>query len=114
MVDPRDMLNNFCFHVCAQKSLFIAENCNVVFLTTAACEFGVSRAGSQLKRESSVGTKECNVNADHIFRIRVFLIFPFSELINLIFLFLGSLLISCQCSCLEVYSYYCDLHLNFC
>ena len=23
-----DMLNNFCFHVYAQKSLFIAENCN--------------------------------------------------------------------------------------
>ena len=27
-VDPWDMLNNFCFHVWAQKSLFIAENCN--------------------------------------------------------------------------------------
>ena len=26
--DPRDMLNNFCFHVYAQKSLFIAENYN--------------------------------------------------------------------------------------
>ena len=26
--DPWDMLNNFCFHVYAQKSLFIAENCN--------------------------------------------------------------------------------------
>ena len=25
-VDPRDMLNNFCFHVYAQKSLFIGEN----------------------------------------------------------------------------------------
>ena len=23
-----DMLNNFCFHLYAQKSLFIAENCN--------------------------------------------------------------------------------------
>ena len=23
-----DMLNNFCLHVYAQKSLFIAENCN--------------------------------------------------------------------------------------
>ena len=33
--DPWDMLNNFCFHVYAQKSLFIAENCNV-FLGTAA------------------------------------------------------------------------------
>ena len=26
-----DMLNNFCFHVYAQKSLFIAENCNGFF-----------------------------------------------------------------------------------
>ena len=45
------MLNNFCFHVYAQKSLFMAENCNVFFLTatTSSCEFGVSRAGSQLK-----------------------------------------------------------------
>ena len=30
-----DMLNNFCFHVYAQKSLFIVENCNVVFFTSA-------------------------------------------------------------------------------
>ena len=28
-VDPWDMLNNFCFHVYAQKSLFIGENDNV-------------------------------------------------------------------------------------
>ena len=34
-VDPRDMLNKFCFHLYAQKSLFIAENCNVFFLTTS-------------------------------------------------------------------------------
>ena len=27
-VDPWDMLNNFCFHVYAQKSLFIGENYN--------------------------------------------------------------------------------------
>ena len=27
-VDPRNMLNNFCFQVYAQKSLFFAENCN--------------------------------------------------------------------------------------
>ena len=26
-----DMLNKFCFHLHAQKSLFIAENCNVFF-----------------------------------------------------------------------------------
>ncbi len=25
------MLNNFCFHVYAQKSLFIGQNVNVVF-----------------------------------------------------------------------------------
>ena len=34
--DPWDMLNNFCFHVYAQKSLFIAENCNVFLRTPAA------------------------------------------------------------------------------
>ena len=28
---PWDMLNNFCFHVYAQKSLFIGENDNVYF-----------------------------------------------------------------------------------
>ena len=51
-VDPRDMLNNFCFHVYAQKSLFIAENCNAFFLTSASSashEFRSHRAGSQLK-----------------------------------------------------------------
>ena len=32
LVDPRDMLNNFCFHVYAQKSLFIGENGNAFFL----------------------------------------------------------------------------------
>ena len=30
-VDPRDMLNKFCFHLYAQKSLFTVENCNVFF-----------------------------------------------------------------------------------
>ena len=67
-VDPRDMLNNFCFHVYAQKSLFIAENCNAFFwhqwvffdktfhlcffwdhITTLSCDISVHRAGSQLK-----------------------------------------------------------------
>ena len=33
---PWDMLNNFCFHVYAKKSLFIAENCNAFFGTAAA------------------------------------------------------------------------------
>ena len=31
LVDPRDMLNNFCFHVYAQKSLFVGENGNAFF-----------------------------------------------------------------------------------
>ena len=43
------MLNNFCFHVYAQKSLFIVENCNFFLTATPTREFGVSRAGSQLK-----------------------------------------------------------------
>ena len=30
--DLWDMLNNFCFHVYAQKSLFIGQNVNVFFL----------------------------------------------------------------------------------
>ena len=33
-VDPWDMLNNFCFDVYAQKSLFIGENSNDFFWTT--------------------------------------------------------------------------------
>ena len=32
-VDPWDMLNNFCFHVYAQMSLFMGENVNAFFLT---------------------------------------------------------------------------------
>ena len=31
-----DMLNNFCFHVYDQESLFIAENCNACFGTSSA------------------------------------------------------------------------------
>ena len=53
-VDPRDMLNNFYFHLYAQKSLFIGENCNVFFLDshshhTLSTDIRVHRAGSQLK-----------------------------------------------------------------
>ena len=50
-VDPRDMLNNFCFHVYAQKPLFIAENCNAFFylLSIPSREFRSHKAGSQLK-----------------------------------------------------------------
>ena len=46
------VLNNFCFHVEAQKSLFIAENCNGFFFdltTTLSTDIRVHRAGSQLK-----------------------------------------------------------------
>merc|ERR1712020_337199 len=31
-----DMLNKFCFHLYAENSLFIAENCNAFFLTTSS------------------------------------------------------------------------------
>ena len=40
--DPWDMLNNFCFYVYAQKSLFIGENDNVYFWTSAAAPMPVS------------------------------------------------------------------------
>ena len=35
-VDRWDMLNNFCFHVYAQMSLFMDENVNGFFLTAPA------------------------------------------------------------------------------
>ena len=34
--DPWDMLTYFCFHVYAQKSLFIGENCNDFFWTSSS------------------------------------------------------------------------------
>ena len=44
--DPWGMLNNFCFDVYAQKSMFIGENGNVFFGTTAvAPDIRVHRAG---------------------------------------------------------------------
>ena len=36
VVDPWGMMNNFCFHVYAQKSLFIGENGNDFFWTSSA------------------------------------------------------------------------------
>ena len=42
-VDPWDMLNNFCFHVYAQMSLFIDVNVNGFFLTAAAGPSPVSQ-----------------------------------------------------------------------
>ena len=47
-VDPWDMLNNFCFHAYAQKSLFIGENLTLPYLR-------VHRAGSQLKSRFGLG-----------------------------------------------------------
>ena len=51
LVDPRDMLNNFCFHVYAQNLLFMCEKGNGFFLdlSTLSCEWTNHRAGSQLK-----------------------------------------------------------------
>ena len=59
--DPWDMLNNFCFYVYAQKSLFKVENVNAFFwqnfsfmffldhISTLSTDITVHRAGSQLK-----------------------------------------------------------------
>ena len=46
-IDPWDMLNNFCFHVYAQNSLFIGENDNEFFYLahTHATDIRVHRAG---------------------------------------------------------------------
>ena len=46
------MLNNFCLHLYAQKSLFISENGNDFFdivLIILSCDSRVHRAGRQLK-----------------------------------------------------------------
>ena len=36
-VDTRDMLTNFCFHVYAQKALFIGQNSNGFFDPQQPC-----------------------------------------------------------------------------
>ena len=36
LVDPRDMLNNFCFHVYAQNLLFMGEKGNAFFGTSSS------------------------------------------------------------------------------
>ena len=67
-VDPRDMLNNFCFHLYAQKSLFIGENCNAFFDSlsiTLSPDIRVHRAGSQLK--TGLGYPKKGPNKDSIF-----------------------------------------------
>ena len=61
-VDPRDMLNKFRFHLYAQKSLFIGENCNgffdILLIITLSCDLRVHRAGSQLKMPESQTSAE--------------------------------------------------------
>ena len=62
--NPEETLNlkqpiNFCFHVYAQKSLFIGENVNVfniydLLLHTRACDIRVHRAGSQPKIKKKI------------------------------------------------------------
>ena len=49
--DPWDIMNNFCFHVYAQMSLFMGVNVNGFFfyLHTLACDQTNHRTGSQLK-----------------------------------------------------------------
>ena len=51
--NPWDMLNNFCFYVYAQKSLFKVENVDAYFLTSSSLtsaprEFANHRAGSHI------------------------------------------------------------------
>ena len=56
-----DTLNNFCFHVYAQKSMFIVENINAFFYITPSTDIRVHRAGSQLKmseRQTKAGNQE--------------------------------------------------------
>ena len=43
-VDPWDMLKFFCFNVYAQMSLFVGENDNAFFFTTAAAPCPVNEA----------------------------------------------------------------------
>ena len=52
-----DMQNNFCFHVYAQKSLFIFENAMCFFKSSSLAPMPVTvhRAGSQLKSQTSAG-----------------------------------------------------------
>ena len=54
-VDPRDMLTNFCFHVYAQKSLFVGEYGNgfffdILIIIILTRTITVHRASSQVKK----------------------------------------------------------------
>ena len=65
--DPWDMLNNFGFHVYAQKSVFIGQNVNVVFLQHLESILTEFRAGSQLKILDTK-TKACRERVTEIMR----------------------------------------------
>ena len=57
-----DMLNNFCFHLYAQKSLFIVENCNVVFSWEPALWMLMSR-GADADDDDEVQKKTLQFSA---------------------------------------------------
>ena len=71
------MLNKFCFHVYAQKSMFIAENCNAFFyssssIITLSCVFRVHRAQkSRFKVENA--KKHCHFTTQILCLWTVFL-----------------------------------------
>ena len=60
-----DKLNKFCFHLYAQKSLFIGENCNAFSWTSSSSPSPVSlrvhRAGSQLIKIFQHATLHFNI-----------------------------------------------------
>ena len=55
-VDPWDMLNNFCFHVYAQMSLFVGENDNGYF------QLGTSSMNSNVTGEGDEGVQKNHCN----------------------------------------------------
>ena len=63
------MLNNFCFHVYAQKSLLALKMGMIFFylsIITLACEWTNSRAGSQLKNVKCHLTTAGNQNLQNV------------------------------------------------
>ena len=97
-VDPWDMLNNFCFHVYAQKSLFIGDNVNDFFdLThTISCEFRCHRAGFQLKMS------ECQTKAGTLIVIDIAQEYPTLQ-VRLSYLVCDNYVLSCPCDIAQEY-----------
>ena len=58
-VDPWDMLNNFCFHVYAQMSLFMGENGNDFLAGNQLHELQTHREGDS-GAAAAVKKKHCN------------------------------------------------------